>query len=441
MKTKISSCLFLMIATAMVQAQSSGTAFTYQGQLNASGSPANGSYVFFFSLYTNGAIGNEIANGSPVTIPVTNGLFVASIDFGNVFTNGTTYWLGMSVATNITGPYVPLSPRQALTPTPYAIFANSASNLTGTVPTEQLTGTISTSQLTGNFPASQLSGTVSNTQLANSSITVNPGSGLSGGGPVPLGSSTTLSNAGVLSVTGDANITASTVAGAVTLSDNSTSTSSGNTMVSRDATASFSANNITVYGTLAFPDGASITAGGSRFVYTGNGNLELGNQGSSGDSGVIRIGTQGSQTATYIAGISGVTISPSGGAVYVNGNGQLGTVNSSRRFKEAIEDMANQSDILLSLRPVAFHYKPDLDPQLTPQYGLIAEEVEKVAPQLVVRDDKGEVLSVRYEQINAMLLNEFLKEHKTVETQNTEIQGLRQSVAELKAMVEKLSGK
>jgi hypothetical protein len=95
----------------------------------------------------------------------------------------------------------------------------------------------------------------------------------------------------------------------------------------------------------------------------------------------------------------------------------------------------------LSLRPVAFHYKPDLDPQLTPQYGLIAEEVEKVAPQLVVRDDKGEVLSVRYEQINAMLLNEFLKEHKTVETQNTEIQGLRQSVAELKAMVEKLSGK
>jgi len=72
---------------------------------------------------------------------------------------------------------------------------------------------------------------------------------------------------------------------------------------------------------------------------------------------------------------------------------------------------------------------------------LIAEEVEKVAPQLVVRDDKGEVLSVRYEQINAMLLNEFLKEHKTVETQNTEIQGLRQSVAELKAMVEKLSGK
>jgi len=155
---------------------------------------------------------------------------------------------------------------------------------------------------------------------------------------------------------------------------------------------------------------------------------------------------QGTQTNTFIAGISGVTISPSGGAVYVNANGQLGTVNSSRRFKEAIEDMAGQSDVLLSLRPVCFHYKPEYDSRLTPQYGLIAEEVEQVAPQLVLRDAQGEILSVRYEQINAMLLNEFQKEHRTVADQaakigkqDAEIQQLRQSVVELKELVAKLA--
>jgi hypothetical protein len=156
---------------------------------------------------------------------------------------------------------------------------------------------------------------------------------------------------------------------------------------------------------------------------TGDNNIDIGNQGVAAEANTIRIGS--GQAATYIAGISGVTISPSGGAVYINANGQLGTVNSSRRFKEAIQDMASQSDILLSLRPVTFHYKPDLDPQATPQFGLIAEEVEKVAPQLVLRDAKGEVLSVRYEQINAMLLNEFLKQHRTVEEQSGEIQNLK----------------
>src|SRR5208282_4603508 len=178
---------------------------------------------------------------------------------------------------------------------------------------------------------------------------------------------------------------------------------------------------------------------------TGSDNIDIGNNGVAGEGSTIRIGSPGAQTKTFIAGISGVTISPSGGAVYVNANGQLGTVNSSRRFKEAIQDMAGQSDILLSLRPVSFHYKPDLDPQRTPQYGLIAEEVEQVAPQLVLRDARGEVLSVRYEQINAMLLNEFQKEHRTVQEQNTRLQELNQKIdvqnsenAELKQRLEAL---
>jgi trimeric autotransporter adhesin len=163
-------------------------------------------------------------------------------------------------------------------------------------------------------------------------------------------------------------------------------------------------------------------------ITTGSFNIDIGNPGASTDTNTIRIGN--GQTATYIAGISPVTLSPVGGPVYINVYGQLGTINSSRRFKEAIRDMGGQSDVLLPLRPVAFHYKPDLDPQRTPQYGLIAEEVEKVAPQLVLRDAKGEILSVRYEQVNAMLLNEFLKEHRRVEQLESRLEKLEQLLSE-----------
>src|SRR5207302_3225235 len=93
--------------------------------------------------------------------------------------------------------------------------------------------------------------------------------------------------------------------------------------------------------------------------------------------------------------------------------GQLGTVSSSRRFKDQIQPMENSSKAVLGLKPVTFHYKSD--PQNTPQFGLIAEDVAKVNPDLVVRDDKGEIYTVRYEAVNAMLLNEFLKEHRKVE--------------------------
>ena len=88
---------------------------------------------------------------------------------------------------------------------------------------------------------------------------------------------------------------------------------------------------------------------------------------------------------------------------------------------------------------MSFHYKPDLDPERTLQYGLIAEEVEQVAPQLVLRDAKGEVLSVRYEQINAMLLNEFLKEHRTVEEQNAEIETLKEKSAKVDSLEKRLA--
>ena len=104
-----------------------------------------------------------------------------------------------------------------------------------------------------------------------------------------------------------------------------------------------------------------------------------------------------------------------GVGVIVGTTGQLGTVVSSARFKEAIKPMDKASEAILALKPVTFRYKKELDPDKIPQFGLIAEEVEKVNPDLVARDEEGKIMSVRYEAVNAMLLNEFLKEHRKVE--------------------------
>jgi predicted ribosome quality control (RQC) complex YloA/Tae2 family protein len=98
----------------------------------------------------------------------------------------------------------------------------------------------------------------------------------------------------------------------------------------------------------------------------------------------------------------------------IDSTGKLGTVVSSARFKNQIKPMDKASETILALKPVTFHYKEELDPDGIPQFGLIAEEVEKVNPDLVVRDEDGKVSTVRYEAVNAMLLNEFLKEHCTV---------------------------
>ncbi|PYJ77663.1 MAG: hypothetical protein DME69_10090, partial [Verrucomicrobia bacterium] len=146
---------------------------------------------------------------------------------------------------------------------------------------------------------------------------------------------------------------------------------------------------------------------------TGDENIEIGNRGVAGEHETIRIGEQGTQDATFIAGISGATVT--GTAVVVNSSGQLGVAPSSRRFKQNIQTMGDASDILLALRPVTFEYKPDVDPKGVSQFGLVAEEVEKVNPDLVARDDEGKPYTVRYDAVNAMLLNEFLKEHRKVE--------------------------
>jgi len=128
------------------------------------------------------------------------------------------------------------------------------------------------------------------------------------------------------------------------------------------------------------------------------------------------VGKKGTHTKTVIAGIKGRTIS-GGIAVFVDTNGRLGTTTSSARFKREIKPMDEASEAILALQPVTFRYKHELDPEGVPQFGLVAEEVGKVNPDLVARDYQGEPYTVRYEAVNAMLLNEFLKEHRKAEEQ------------------------
>jgi endosialidase-like protein len=129
----------------------------------------------------------------------------------------------------------------------------------------------------------------------------------------------------------------------------------------------------------------------------------------------------------------------SGVEVRIDSSGHLGTVTSSARFKEAIKPMDKASEAILALQPVTFRYKHELDPGGIPQFGLVAEEVEKVNPDLVARDEDGKVNTVRYEAVNAMLLNEFLKEHRKVEEQGATIAQMKKQIEALTATVQKVS--
>jgi hypothetical protein len=184
------------------------------------------------------------------------------------------------------------------------------------------------------------------------------------------------------------------------------------------------------------------SAGGA--LTTGDLNIDIANEGVAGESNTIRIGTRGDQTRTFIAGISGAPVA--GAAVKVNANGQLGVPPSSERFKAEIKPMDKASEAILALKPVTFRYKKEVDPNGTAQFGLVAEQVAKVNPALVDRDGKGEIYTVRYEAVNAMLLNEFLKEHRTVQEleatvaqQQKEIQVLTASLKEQASQIQKVS--
>jgi hypothetical protein len=170
---------------------------------------------------------------------------------------------------------------------------------------------------------------------------------------------------------------------------------------------------------------------------TGNFNIDIGNQGVAAEANTIRIGTVGTQNATFVAGISGATVT--GTAVVVNGSGQLGVAPSSKRFKDEIKPMDKASEALLSLRPVTFRYKKNIDAKGAPQFGLVAEEVEKINSDLIVRDKEGKPYTVRYDAVNAMLLNEFLKEHRKVVEQQAITAQVKSNAAKQEATIAELT--
>ena len=142
--------------------------------------------------------------------------------------------------------------------------------------------------------------------------------------------------------------------------------------------------------------------------------------------------------SAYVAGIYSST-SSSGIPVYINSNGQLGTQTSSRRFKEQIRDMGDTSSALLKLRPVTFLYKPEYDRgQRTLQYGLIAEEVAEVYPNLVAYEPNGKPYTVKYQYLTTMLLNEVQKQYRRAEEDAETIKSQEQRIGELEQRLSRL---
>jgi hypothetical protein len=201
-------------------------------------------------------------------------------------------------------------------------------------------------------------------------------------------------------------------------------TGTGNTAVGLGALQSTTTGSSNI--ALGLNAGSSLT--------TGSNNIDIGNIGVAAEANTIRIGDPAVQTATFIAGISGTAVT--GDRVVITSSGQFGVAPSSRRFKQSIQTMGDASDILLALRPVTFEYKPDVDPKGIPQFGLVAEEVEKLNPDLVTRDKQGKPYTVRYEAVNAMLLNEFLKEHLKVEQLEKQIEALTAGLQKLNGQLE-----
>lgn len=276
------------------------------------------------------------------------------------------------------------------------------------------------------------------------------------------GSRNTASGANALfaNITGDHN----TAIGSNALNSNTTgglNTAIGESAMANSTTGSANtasggaalANNSTGYNNTAVGFGAlnynttgyhniAIGSGAGAGVSGGNSNnVHIGNAGNADDSGTIRIGTPGTQTSFFAAGIRGVTTGNNDAVpVVIDSNGQLGTVSSSRRFKEDIQDMGEVSSGLMQLRPVTFRYKnPFADGSKPIQYGLIAEEVAEVYPDLVAYSADGQIETVKYQVLDSMLLNELQKQRQQVQQQAETIKGLEARLAALEGLLSKAS--
>jgi len=244
---------------------------------------------------------------------------------------------------------------------------------------------------------------MSNTAVGALALQENVGISNTATGFFALGSNTT----------GDSN----TSMGFGALTDNTTGAfntaiGSGALLANTTANSNIAVGDSALLNNTTGSNNTAIGAGAGENLTIGDNNIDIANPGVAGESATIRIGS-GNQTSTFIAGINGTAVTGTG--VVVSASGQLGVATSSARFKYEIKPMDKTSEALFALKPVCFRYKKEIDQAGTSQFGLVAEQAEKVNPDLVVRDKEGKPYTVRYEQVNAMLLNEFLKEHRKVE--------------------------
>jgi hypothetical protein len=306
-------------------------------------------------------------------------------------------------------------------------------------------GLISYQTTSGPAPVQQFSATTNNAATGINALgTVGTGSGTSntavgnsalsadknGSTNTAIGYTALFTNTG-----GDSNTAVG--AQALELTNGSDSTQgSGNTAIGFNALDGNSTGNSNI--AIGLDAGSAIT-GSNNIDIGNNGNP---NDGTSSDSGVIRIGTLGTQTSFYAAGVSNVNLGSDSNAVEVEidtTTGQLGVATSSRRFKEDIRDMGDASSGLMRLRPVTFRYKqPANDGSKPIEYGLIAEEVAKVYPDLVAHSADGQIETVRYQVLDSMLLNEMQKQQQQIGQQEEHIQKLEEQNRALQERLEKL---
>ncbi|MBI5891712.1 MAG: tail fiber domain-containing protein [Nitrosomonadales bacterium] len=297
----------------------------------------------------------------------------------------------------------------------------------------------------GNFTMTGTNNTASG-RLAfasNTTGTDNSANGLNALRSNTTGNSNTAS--GVSALFGNTSGANNTASGAFALESASGNSGNNNTASGAFAIRSnTTGSNNTAIGVGALSNnttgGANIAVGlNAGFgISTGVSNIVIGNAGGA-ESNTIRIGNT-DQTRAFVAGIRGVTTGAADAiAVMVDSNGQLGTVSSSRRVKDDIADMGEASSVLMKLRPVTFHYKADQNPKgRSLQYGLVAEEVEKVAPGLVARSANGEIETVFYQHLAPMLLNEYQKQQRLIETQTAQLNKQADRVAELEKQAQEI---
>ena len=336
-----------------------------------------------------------------------------------------------------------------------ALFSNTADNNTATGASALANNTTGSENT-----ADGLQALYSNTTGADNTATGVEAlySNTEGGGNTAMGRSALRSNTtgdfntanGFQSLFGNTTGTENTATGFFALANNTTgqlntatgrsalgvnTTGQGNTATGAFALRNSNGNRNTAIGqaTLLFNSGdlnIALGDGAGGNLTSGNNNIDIGNAGVAGESATIRIGKSGTQTKTFVAGINGAAVT--GSAVKVNAAGQLGTAPSSERFKNAIKPMDKASEAILALRPVTFRYKQEVDPGEHLAIRSRGRGSRKINPDLVTRDEEGKLYTVRYEAVNAMLLNEFLKNYRTDQDQARKLQEQEATITQLK---------